>query len=58
MLRPRRAVVQRAASGQAAQASPKRATVPVAMGRSGAVTPAGQVTVAASTSMLKSALEK
>jgi hypothetical protein len=56
MLRPSLAVVHRAASGQAAQTAPKRAIRPSSKGRSGAASPAGQVTVPAAKSMLKASL--
>ncbi len=59
MVRPRRrSLVQRATSGQAAQAGPKRASRMRRCRRSGAVSPAGQVTLPASRSMTKSDLLK
>src|SRR6266851_647210 len=53
MLRPSLAVVHRAASGQAA---PKHAIRPSPQGRSGAASPAGQVTWPAARSMRKASL--
>ena len=60
IVRPSLAVVHRAASGQARQAAPNRAAPACrpAAGRTGTVTPAGQVTVLPSRSIAKRSLGK
>jgi hypothetical protein len=54
IVRPAFDVVHRVASGQATQAEPKDAFASRPWGRSGAIRPAGQVTVRATRSTMKS----